>query len=364
MSVETLPEYLNVSEGEQGDSLGIDFETYRHLARTALAIIREEFWTMGIYRHSEGCGLDIFAERICLTILVDVSENRLSLFVCPLDTPFAEALCLLQVGELRRELAQTPETGQRGGPLMKLSVNTILKGKFYSMGEEIPESIIPANIRQYALPAASPSRKEDPRHLNFKLNQPYRLDGEGYLRGSPSAQAAQMEAEASEEEQIVDDLAEGEVSETLAAAMEVARQELQAEVEVAKMNLRVKAEQADAIKDALRQEQDEQVERGDFDQFDSIPEELSRTSQDDPQARFVALSGGDRFRESRPRRSAKAKAESQEASDLMSDERRRFLLAAGREDLIDGEELYRHRAKSFGVAEKYIAFAKVRKETE
>ena len=96
MSLQTLPEYINVAENERGDSLGLDFESYRHLARVALAIIREEFWTMGIYRLPEGCGLDIFAERNCLSILIERSENQLSLFVCPLDTPFAEAVCLLQ----------------------------------------------------------------------------------------------------------------------------------------------------------------------------------------------------------------------------------------------------------------------------
>ena len=63
-SLPTLPEYLNVAEGERGSSLGIDFESYRHLARVALAIIRQEPWTMGVYRHSEGCGLDICREEL------------------------------------------------------------------------------------------------------------------------------------------------------------------------------------------------------------------------------------------------------------------------------------------------------------
>jgi hypothetical protein len=36
MSAETLPEYLSVSEQERGDSLGIDVQTYRALARTVL----------------------------------------------------------------------------------------------------------------------------------------------------------------------------------------------------------------------------------------------------------------------------------------------------------------------------------------
>lgn len=91
----TLPEYINVAENERGTSLGIDFDSYRHLARVALAIIRQEDWTMGIYRRpEEGCGLDIFTEMICLSILVTAKE--VSLFTCPMDSAFGSAVCLLQ----------------------------------------------------------------------------------------------------------------------------------------------------------------------------------------------------------------------------------------------------------------------------
>ena len=101
-----------------------------------------------------------------------------------------------------------------------------------------------------------------------------------------------MQAEVSEEEMIADQLADGEVSETLASAMEAAREDMQAEVEQEKENFRVRAEQSDAIKDALREEQDAEVESGDFDRFDSIPEELtpvnSKQAEDLPRER-----GGD-----------------------------------------------------------------------
>jgi hypothetical protein len=98
MSVETLPEYLNVSQNERGGSLPIDFETYHHLARTALAIIENERLTIGLYRlaDGQGCALDVFGKSNCLTIVIQSSENRLFLYTCPMDSPFGGAVCLLK----------------------------------------------------------------------------------------------------------------------------------------------------------------------------------------------------------------------------------------------------------------------------
>jgi hypothetical protein len=97
MSVETLPEYLSIGEQERGDSLGLDFDSYRHLACTALAIIKEERLTMGIYKVEAGCALDIFGNRQCLTIEIDSAANEMSLFACPMNVPFGNAVCLLTV---------------------------------------------------------------------------------------------------------------------------------------------------------------------------------------------------------------------------------------------------------------------------
>ena len=95
MSAETLPEYLSISQQERGDSLGIDWESYKRLARTSLAISKEDRLTMGLYRVDGGAALDIFGKTNCLTILIDSSANELSLFVCPMDSPFGSAVCLL-----------------------------------------------------------------------------------------------------------------------------------------------------------------------------------------------------------------------------------------------------------------------------
>jgi hypothetical protein len=88
--------YLSVSEEERGTSLGIDGETYRELARTALAIIKDLRLTMGLYRMENGCGLDIFGKSDCLTIVVDSAENQLSLLSSPMDSG-GGVFCLMTV---------------------------------------------------------------------------------------------------------------------------------------------------------------------------------------------------------------------------------------------------------------------------
>jgi hypothetical protein len=94
MTVDTLPEYLHVSQSERGESFGIDFESYRRLATTALAIIQEESLTMGLYRVDGGAALDIFGRVNCLTILVDCAQKQLHLLRSPMDDG-AELVCLL-----------------------------------------------------------------------------------------------------------------------------------------------------------------------------------------------------------------------------------------------------------------------------
>ena len=355
----TLPEYINVAENERGTSLGMDFDSYRHLARVALAIIRQEDWTMGIYRRpEEGCGLDIFTEMICLSILVTVSKEVISIH---LSNGFCFRECRLPStsGEFRENLAQTPETGQRGDP-RNMSFPSI---QFWvASGTRWVRTFRSASFRQtfasmLCTPPA-PRAKEDPRHLNFNLNQPYRLDGEGYLRGQSFRTSSADGGGGLGRGAIADELAEGEVSETLAAAMEVAREEMQAEVEVAKANLRVKAEQADEIKDSLREEQDAQIERGDYDQFDSIPEELSRTGQDDSTEDATASSpeAVDSVKVSAKRKPGlKAKKKSYVR-------RGNKFLSASRVELIEGEKLYWLRKRKFGQAEKYIPFGKVERK--
>jgi hypothetical protein len=152
-------------------------------------------------------------------------------------------------------------------------------------------------------------------------------------------------AEAAQDDRISDQLAEAEDSAEVADAIEEARDDYRADLEGAKLQAKVNAERVEAAADTLRQEQDERVESGEFDQWNA-----------------------DTLRQAPA--SAKAAAAASASSGLKIKGKRsfvlrgkRFVLASSRQDLIDGEILYRHRPKTFGVAEKFIAFGKVRKES-
>ena len=99
MITDQPPEYLQLTTAKRGHHLlGIDFETYRHLARTALAITTDlDDLFMGVYRLEQGCALDLFASKDCLTIVIDAAQEQLALWLCPMDAPSAQAVCLLQV---------------------------------------------------------------------------------------------------------------------------------------------------------------------------------------------------------------------------------------------------------------------------
>jgi hypothetical protein len=90
------PVYLDVSEGETGRSFGLDFQTYRLLARTSLSVIQNvPNHFMGIYRAGECVSLDIWGTAALLTICIDSGANRLELFLCDdLDSP-QEPVCIL-----------------------------------------------------------------------------------------------------------------------------------------------------------------------------------------------------------------------------------------------------------------------------
>ena len=228
---------------------------------------------------------------------------------------------------------------------MVLSVNTILKGVWYNAGQPIEESLVPPNIRQYAVKPKE-SRTTHDRNLMLRFNQHYSYDQNGYLKPSVARQAAQLEADTYAEEAITDELAEGKVNETLASAIEEAQANHRADVERQKAQARVKARQQEEADEALRQEQNASVESGEFDQWDAQGRREEAVDSEEPAPRASA--------------SSKLKVKGKRSFVRRG---RRFVLAKTVEDLIEGEVLYRHRPKSFGVAEKYIAFGKVRKET-
>jgi hypothetical protein len=236
---------------------------------------------------------------------------------------------------------------------MKLSVNTILHGRWYSMGEEIPESIVPLHIRKYALKPASKSSRPE-RHLSFQLNHPYSVDADGYLRGNPAKQVAQMEAEVAEDEMIADEIAEAEVNETLASAIEEAREDHSADVERQKAEVSARAEQAEAAEEFVREQQEKEVKSGEFDQYDSVPDELtavnSEQAEDSPQraARRGALDAS-----RKPDLKAKKKSYVRRGSKFVP---------ASAVELVEGEKLYWFRKRKFGQPEKFIVFGRVERK--
>jgi hypothetical protein len=125
--------------------------------------------------------------------------------------------------------------------VVRLDVNTIIKGKWYRAGEPIEAAILPKGMRLYIVKPKG--QAAEPRHLNFETNRPYSVDAEGYLRGPPSRQAAQMEAAVEEEGAIVD-AAEAEVSETVAAAIEQGREGYQTDLERQKTQARCRRQGA------------------------------------------------------------------------------------------------------------------------
>ena len=51
---------------------------------------------MGLYKKNGLAALDIFNRRRCLTIIINSTEKRLSLFLFPMDERLNQAVCLLE----------------------------------------------------------------------------------------------------------------------------------------------------------------------------------------------------------------------------------------------------------------------------
>jgi hypothetical protein len=239
----------------------------------------------------------------------------------------------LSLGQLGQGVATTKSAGSQS--LMKtttitLTCNTILEAKFYRAGEPIPKDIVPPQLRRYAVKEVNEPTESKEINVMYEHNRLYSVDEDGFLRPPVGRQMAELQAEAEETDAIVDEIAEAELDETTAAALEQAQEDHQADVQRQIGNARYAAEHAEQAEDAVRAEQDATVENGEFDVMDSPPKEL-KPKRPVPSAKaFVKRYG-------------------------------RFVLAAS-VDLIPGEKLYRHRKRSLGVSEKYIAFSKVKEE--
>jgi hypothetical protein len=115
MSVETLPPaYLTLEPRERGTSLGISFQNYRMLARSALTITRELSATMGVYRvGSAGCALDIWVKNRCLTIQIN-SELKCLLLLLFEDLDSGEMpICILSVSDSQEDWKRLQQVAHR-----------------------------------------------------------------------------------------------------------------------------------------------------------------------------------------------------------------------------------------------------------
>ena len=83
-----IPQYENLETYERGGTFHLDFESYRHLARTALGITHGLDAFMAIYKlpESHGAGLDIWSNERYLMISIDATANEISLFACGIDS--------------------------------------------------------------------------------------------------------------------------------------------------------------------------------------------------------------------------------------------------------------------------------------
>lgn len=199
---------------------------------------------------------------------------------------------------------------------MRLIHNVIIGAKFYTAGVDIPKEIVPPNLRCLAVRAAEPIAEPQEINLAYKHNQPYR-NVDGFWRPAVQRQMVELQAEAEEDEAIEDEIADAPLDEPVAQAVEQAREDYSADVQRQAAQARYTAEQSDAVEDHVRQQQDANVDSGEFDQYDSPPRKPVSKKL------FVKRKG-------------------------------QFVPAASVDDLIPGEVLFRHRKRAMGVAEKWI----------
>ena len=96
---------------------------------------------------------------------------------------------------------------------MKLIHNAIIKAKFYRAGDEIPNEIVPPQLRRYAAKEVKESAEPKEINLMYQHNKPYSVDANGFLRSPVQRQMAEMQVEAEETDSIVDEIAEAPLDE-------------------------------------------------------------------------------------------------------------------------------------------------------
>jgi hypothetical protein len=143
-------------------------------------------------------------------------------------------------------------------------------------------------------------------------------------------QIAEMEV-ANREQEYAEEVASKEPDQTVQDVLDEARERYAADVERQKLDAQVAAERSDDLEDAIQQEHDEQVEAGEFDEFDSDPRPKPKPQVASAKPKSYVLRKGE-------------------------------FVPAATAYLVPGEKLYRYRPRSMGVSAKFIMFGKVKEE--
>ena len=139
-------------------------------------------------------------------------------------------------------------------------VSFISEGRHFAAGIPIDEKDIKPFMLKY-------HGKKAPR-LNNLPNKAYYVDADNRITGRRVARGiAQMEFE-NEQDELNAQEANQPPSKAVADAVAQAQEDYAADIERQKENLRIAAENSDAAIDAIRQEQDEKAEAGEFDIMD------------------------------------------------------------------------------------------------
>ena len=206
---------------------------------------------------------------------------------------------------------------------IKLIHNAIFGGRFYTAGEPIEKSIIPASMRKYEAKENKPPAKNDI-NLRRQYGRQYHVDPETGQTTTPvhiRREIAEMQA-ANEFQEYTEDVASEEVDEVTAAAIAQEREKLATEIERQKRDAKIIAERADALEESVIQEHNEAFESGEFDEMDSDPRKPKRPARVIGQKLFVKRDG-------------------------------KFIRAHDVE-VIPGEALFRHRPRALGQTAMFI----------
>ena len=145
----------------------------------------------------------------------------------------------------------------------------ISKGKFFAAGIPIEENDIRPFMMKYEAKETRPSAPMEI-SLTHRLNERYSVDEDGLLRPSVGQQAAQMEAEAKQQD-FVDSLGNEPPSESVQAAIEEIREDHQADMQKQIAQAKYLANHSDELNHSLIQEHEERLNSGEFDVMDSDP---------------------------------------------------------------------------------------------